>query len=109
MDVGLFSSCSHVTIKTRNVYPRAEGGARILIKESSIKAIEKCRDASSLEKSSTDNLKFYIISLIVITIVEFKLPNLRICHGIFLLCARNLHNNIQTFKSMLKHSIIKYI
>ena len=54
MDVSLFSSCSHVTIKTRKVDPRAEGGARILIKESSIKAIEKCRDASSLEKSSTD-------------------------------------------------------
>ncbi len=54
MDVSLFSSCSHVTIKTRKVDPRAEGGARILIKESSIKAIEKCRDESSLEKSSTD-------------------------------------------------------
>ncbi len=35
--------------------PHAEGGAGILIKESSIKAIEKCRDESSLEKSSTDN------------------------------------------------------
>ncbi len=56
MDVGLFSSCGHVTIRTRNVDPRAEGGARILIKESSIKAIEKCRDASSLEKSSTDKI-----------------------------------------------------
>jgi hypothetical protein len=54
MDVGLFSSHSHVIIKTRKVDPRAEGGARILIKESSIKAIEKCRDESSLEKSSTD-------------------------------------------------------
>ncbi len=54
MDVSLFSSCSHVTIKTRKVDPRAEGGARILIKESSIKVIEKCRDESSLEKSSTD-------------------------------------------------------
>ncbi len=55
MDVSLFSSFSHVTIKTQKVDPRAEGGARILIKESSIKAIEKCRDESSLEKSSTDN------------------------------------------------------
>ncbi len=54
IDVSLFSSCSHVTIKTRKVDPRAEGGARILIKESSIKVIEKCRDESSLEKSSTD-------------------------------------------------------
>jgi hypothetical protein len=54
MDVSLFSSCSHVTIKTRKVDPRAKGGAGILIKESSIKAIEKCRDESSLEKSSTD-------------------------------------------------------
>ncbi len=52
--MGLFSSCSHVTIKTRKVDPRAGGGARILIKESSIKAIEECRDASSLGKSSTD-------------------------------------------------------
>jgi hypothetical protein len=43
-----------MTIKTRKVDPRAEGGAGILIKESSIKAIEKCRDESSLEKSSTD-------------------------------------------------------
>ncbi len=54
MDVSLFSSCSHVTIKTGKVDPRAEGGARILIKESSIKVIEKCRDELSLEKSSTD-------------------------------------------------------
>ena len=65
MDVGLFSSCSHVTIKTRKVDPRTEGGAGILIKESSIKAIEKCRDASSLEKSSTDN-KFISETSIVI-------------------------------------------
>ncbi len=36
-------------IKTRKVDPRAEGGARILIKESD-------RDVSSLEKSSTDIL-----------------------------------------------------
>ncbi len=35
-------------IKTQKVDPRAEGGARILIKESD-------RDVSSLEKSSTDN------------------------------------------------------
>ncbi len=54
MDVSLFSSYSHMTIKTRKVDPRSEGGAGILIKESSIKAIEKCRDESSLEKSSTD-------------------------------------------------------
>ena len=47
MDVSLFSSDSHVIIKTRKVDPRAEGGARILIKESD-------RDVSSLEKSSTD-------------------------------------------------------
>ena len=58
MDVSLFSSCSHVTIKTRKVDPRAEGGARILIKESSIKVIEKCRDESSLEKSSTDTSNY---------------------------------------------------
>ncbi len=56
MDVSLFSSCSHVTIKTRKVDPHAEGGARILIKESSIKVIEKCRDESSLEKSLTNKI-----------------------------------------------------
>jgi hypothetical protein len=36
-------------IKTQKVDPRAEGGERILIKESD-------RDVSSLEKSSTDTL-----------------------------------------------------
>ncbi len=40
MDVTLFETCSHMIIMTRKVDPRAEGGARILIKESSIKAIE---------------------------------------------------------------------
>jgi hypothetical protein len=49
IDVGLFSSCSHVIIKTQKVDPCAEGGERILIKESD-------RDEVSLEKSSTDNL-----------------------------------------------------
>jgi len=38
-----------VIIKTQKVDPRAEGGARILIKESD-------RDVSSLEKSSTDTI-----------------------------------------------------
>jgi hypothetical protein len=61
MYVSLFSSCSHVTIKTRKVDPRAEGGAGILIKESSIKAIEKCRDELSLEKSSTDNIMVVVL------------------------------------------------
>jgi hypothetical protein len=55
MDVSLLSSCSHVTIKTRKVDPHAEGGTGILIKENSIKAIEKCRDELSLEKSLTDS------------------------------------------------------
>ena len=45
--MGLFGSHSHVTIKTQKVDTCAEGGARILIKESD-------RDVSSLEKSSTD-------------------------------------------------------
>jgi hypothetical protein len=52
-----------VKIKTRKVDPRAEGGARILIKESD-------RDVSSLEKSSTDNsddfLNSFLSSLIVL-------------------------------------------
>jgi hypothetical protein len=40
MDVTLFETCSHVIIMTKKVDPGAEGGARISIKESSIKAIE---------------------------------------------------------------------
>ncbi len=43
MDVVLFGTCSHVIKKKRKVDQRAEGGARILIKESSIKAKEMCR------------------------------------------------------------------
>ncbi len=43
MDVVLFRTCSHVIIKMQKVDPLAEGGARILIKESSIKVIEMCR------------------------------------------------------------------
>ncbi len=37
MDVSLFGTCSHVIIMTRKVDRCTEGGARILIKESSIK------------------------------------------------------------------------
>ncbi len=85
MDGSLFSSCSHVTIKTRNVDPRAEGGARILIKESSIKAIEKCRDESSLEKSSTDISKpifhyLYDIKRSNFLILKSKIPPKIILH-----------------------------
>jgi hypothetical protein len=40
MDVTLFGTCSHMTIMMWKVDTRTEGGARILIKESSIKAIE---------------------------------------------------------------------
>ncbi len=40
MGVVMFRTCSHVIIKMRKVGPLAEGGARILIKKSSIKAIE---------------------------------------------------------------------
>ncbi len=43
MDVVLFGTCSHVIIKTQKMDPLAEGGARILIKEGSIKAIEMCQ------------------------------------------------------------------
>ncbi len=42
MDVVLFGTCSHVITKMQKVDPPAEGGARILIKEISIKAIEMC-------------------------------------------------------------------
>ncbi len=47
IDVDLFGSHSHMIIKTQKVDPRAEGGMRILIKES-------YRDVLSLEKSLTD-------------------------------------------------------
>ncbi len=40
MDVVLFGTCSHVIIKMQKVDPHAQGGARILSKESSIKTIE---------------------------------------------------------------------
>ncbi len=43
MDVVVFGTCSHMIIKTGKVDPHAEGGTRILIKESSIKAIEICK------------------------------------------------------------------
>jgi hypothetical protein len=43
MDVTLFGTCSHMIIMTRKVDPCAEGGARILIKKSSVKAIEMCQ------------------------------------------------------------------
>ncbi len=46
----LFGSYGHVIIKMQKVDPRAERGARILIKESD-------RDESSLEKCSTDIAK----------------------------------------------------
>ncbi len=53
--MGLFGSHSNVIIKTRKLDPSAEGGARILIKESD-------RDVLSLEKSSTDMILFRFIS-----------------------------------------------
>ncbi len=43
MDVTLFKTCSHMVIMMQKVDLRAEGGARIFIKESSIKTIEMCR------------------------------------------------------------------
>ena len=91
MDVGLFSSCSHVTIKTRNVDPRAEGGARILIKESSIKAIEKCRDASSLEKSSTDTIfKICPLKKVKLCSVELFIPSLLLFTNCLQICCQVL-------------------
>ncbi len=42
MDVTLFETFSHVIIMIKKVDQHAEGGARILIKESYIKAIEMC-------------------------------------------------------------------
>jgi hypothetical protein len=43
MNVTLFGTCSHMIIMMQKVDPHAEGGARILIEESSIKAIEMWR------------------------------------------------------------------
>ncbi len=40
MDVTLFGTSSHMIIMMRKVDPLAEGGVRILIKESSIKVME---------------------------------------------------------------------
>jgi hypothetical protein len=53
MDVSLFGTCSHVIIMTQKVDPRAEGGTRIFINESSIKVIGMCRDVSSFRESSS--------------------------------------------------------
>jgi hypothetical protein len=56
MDSTLFETCSHVIIMTRKVDPLPEGGAKVLIKESSIKAIvmwrvlEKARLVSGTAK-----------------------------------------------------------
>ncbi len=47
IDKVLFGTHSHVIIKMQKADPRAEGGARILIKESNWEVL-------SLEKSSTD-------------------------------------------------------
>jgi hypothetical protein len=43
MDVTLFGACSHLIIMLWKMDPHAEGGVRILIMETSIKAIEMCR------------------------------------------------------------------
>ncbi len=58
MDVTLFETCSHVIIMRRKVDPWAEGGARILIKESSITATEIWRvlEKPGLIKSATSYL-----------------------------------------------------
>ncbi len=44
MDVFLFSTFSHVIKMRQKVDPRAETGAVILIKESSIKVIDACKN-----------------------------------------------------------------
>jgi hypothetical protein len=61
MDVTLFGTCSHVIFMTQKVDPRAEGGARILIKESSIKVIEKWQ---VLEKARLIIFKTRCISIL---------------------------------------------
>ncbi len=48
MDVTLFGTCSHVTIIMWKVDPRAEGGARIFIKE---KFYQSDTNAPSLGKA----------------------------------------------------------
>jgi hypothetical protein len=49
MDVILFKTLSHMIIMMRKVDPRAEKGAGILIKESSIKVIDACRDSGKAQ------------------------------------------------------------
>jgi hypothetical protein len=65
-------------IKTRKMDPRAEGGARILIKESD-------RDVSSLEKSSTD-MMMPCKSLILLLLHElFNVRHLRITQNVYII------------------------
>ncbi len=55
MDATLLGTCCHVIIMMWKVDPHTEGEARILVKESYIKAIEMCR---VLEKAPLRR-KFY--------------------------------------------------
>ncbi len=52
-------------IKTQKVDPRAEGGARILIKESD-------RDVSSLKKNSTDIVETNVVFSIILTQIRLN-------------------------------------
>jgi hypothetical protein len=54
-----------VIIKTQKVDPRAEGGARILIKESD-------RDVSSLKKNSTDIVETNVVFSIILTQIRLN-------------------------------------
>ncbi len=65
MDVTLFRTFSHVIIMTQKVDPHAEGGARILIKESSIKVIEICQ---VLKKARMIVSKNYLLELPGLTV-----------------------------------------
>ncbi len=78
MDVILFRTFSHVIIMTQKVDPHSEGGARILIKESSIKAIDMYRDLinelSGLVRISTNSttLLFSYFLIVLVAVLQFS-------------------------------------
>jgi hypothetical protein len=82
--VVLFGCHGHMIIKMRKVDSRAEGGTRILIKESD-------RDKSSLEKSSTDTI-FKICSLkkVKLCSVELFIPSLLLFTNCLQICCQVL-------------------
>ncbi len=69
MDVTLFGTCCHVIIMTGKVDPHIEGGARILMKESSIKMIEMCQ----VDGKARLFIKYFQKHVLSIKVVKFVL------------------------------------